>query len=290
MNYIGRFAPSPTGPLHFGSLVAALASFLDARNAGGTWLLRIEDLDPPRESRAAPKEIMAQLAALGLIWDNDVLYQSSRLLNYRDVLQLLIEAGLVYPCICTRKSVPPVYPGTCRSREFSDAESEYAIRLKVEEANIGFTDLMFGQKNWEFANQIGDFIVRRKDGLFAYQFAVVVDDHFQGVNRIVRGVDLLDSTPRQLALYHALNLRPPAYLHIPILVDRSGDKLSKQAHAKPIDISDPVRLLRQALIALGQDPQNGTASLTYLLSRAIKAWQVDRIPMEIRLSAPPDYL
>ena len=120
--------------------------------------------------------------------------------------------------------------------------------------------------------------------------AVVIDDDFQGVTRIVRGTDLLDSTPRQLALYRALNLRPPEYLHIPILVDRSGDKLSKQAHAKPIDISDPVRLLRQALIALGQDPQNGTASLTYLLSRAIKAWQVDRIPIEIRLSAPPDYL
>ena len=290
MNYIGRFAPSPTGPLHFGSLVAALASFLDARNAGGTWLLRIEDLDPPRESRAAPKEIMAQLAALGLTWDNNVLYQSSRLLNYREVLQLLIEAGLVYPCICTRKSVPPVYPGTCRGRKFSDAQNEHAIRLRVEAANIGFTDSVFGQKNWQIADQIGDFIVRRKDGLFAYQLAVVIDDDFQGVTRIVRGADLLDSTPRQLALYHALNLRPPAYLHIPILVDRSGDKLSKQTHAKPIDISDPVRLLRQALIALGQDPQNGTASLTYLLSRAIQAWQIDRIPMEIRLSAPPDYL
>ena len=290
MSYIGRFAPSPTGPLHFGSLVAALASFLDARNADGIWLLRIEDLDPPRESSRALNEIMSQLAGLGLTWDNDVLYQSSRLNDYRDALQLLIDAGLAYPCICTRKSVPTVYPGTCQDRKFSDVIVDCAIRLKVEEANIGFKDLVFGQKSWRFNDEIGDFIIRRKDGLFAYQLAVVIDDHFQGVNRIVRGVDLLDSTPRQLAVYRALNLKPPEYLHIPILVDKSGAKLSKQGHSKPIDITDPLRLLRHALITLGQDPQRRAVNLDNLLSRAIQGWQISRIPRQISLSAPPDYL
>ena len=290
MSYIGRFAPSPTGPLHFGSIVAALASFLDARNADGIWLLRIEDLDPPREIRTAPKEIMAQLAALGLIWDNDVLYQSSRQHAYREALKSLIKDNSVYPCTCTRKSVPSIYPGTCRNKKFSAIKGEYAIRLRVAPGMVSFKDLALGHKKWRFENEIGDFIIKRKDGLFAYQIAVVIDDNFQRVNRVIRGIDLLDSTPRQMSLYKALNLKPPDYLHIPIVVDKSGNKLSKQGNAKPIDIGNPSLLLREALVMLGQDPQRDARNQKELLSRAIKAWSIDRIPAQKSVLAPANYL
>ena len=290
MSYIGRFSPSPTGPLHFGSLVTALASFLDARSADGTWLLRIEDLDPPREIRTAPEEIMSQLRALGLTWDNEVLFQSSRQHAYQETLRLLIKDSLVYPCTCARKSVSKIYAGTCRNSKFSDTEGDYAIRLKVGGGDINFTDLVYGQKSWRCANEVGDFIIKRKDGIFAYQFAVVLDDNFQGVNRVVRGIDLLESTPRQLSLHHALNLRPPEYLHIPIIVDKSGKKLSKQGHAKPLDINNASHLLREALIALGQDPQQDAEGQNDLLGRAIRAWRVDRIPSRISISAPIEYL
>ena len=289
MNYIGRFAPSPTGPLHFGSLVAALASFLDARNAGGLWLLRIEDLDPPRESSHAPREIMSQLSALGLTWDKDVLYQSSRLEAYEETLNRLHSHGFAYPCTCSRKSVPRVYPGTCRQRKIAGTE-EYSIRLRVDAEAMEFTDRLFGLQRWSFGKEVGDFIIKRKDGLHAYQLAVVVDDNFQRVNNIVRGIDLLDSTPRQLALYKLLQLSPPDYLHIPIIVDQSGEKLSKQAHAKPIDTSSPQSLIREALIALGQETHKGVAGLGDLLERAIAAWQIERIPATAAQVAPADHL
>jgi len=289
MNYIGRFAPSPTGPLHFGSLVAALASFLDARNAGGLWLLRIEDLDPPRESSYAPREIMSQLSALGLTWDKDVLYQSSRLEAYEETLNRLHSHGFAYPCTCSRKSVPRVYPGTCRQRKIAGTE-EYSIRLRVDAEAMEFTDRLFGLQRWSFGKEVGDFIIKRKDGLHAYQLAVVVDDNFQRVNNIVRGIDLLDSTPRQLALYKLLQLSPPDYLHIPIIVDQSGEKLSKQAHAKPIDTSSPQSLIREALIALGQETHKGVAGLGDLLERAIAAWQIERIPATAAQVAPADHL
>ncbi len=289
MNYIGRFAPSPTGPLHFGSLVAALASFLDARNAGGLWLLRIEDLDPPRESSYAPREIMSQLSALGLTWDKDVLYQSSRLEAYEETLNRLHSHGFAYPCTCSRKSVPRVYPGTCRQRRLAETD-EYSIRLRVDAEVMEFTDRLFGRQRWSFGKEVGDFIIKRKDGLHAYQLAVVVDDNFQRVNNIVRGIDLLDSTPRQLALYKLLQLSPPDYLHIPIIVDQSGEKLSKQAHAKPIDTSSPQSLIREALIALGQETHKGVAGLGDLLERAIAAWQIERIPATAAQVAPADHL
>jgi len=290
MAYVGRFAPSPTGPLHFGSLVAALASFLDARHAGGTWLLRVEDLDPPRESEAAPDEIMSQLVGLGLHWDRDVLYQSTRLEAYEHSLTKLKDLGRAYPCTCTRKATPPVYQGTCRGNQFSEVSEAFSVRLLLHEEAIGFHDRVFGEQIWQPDSQVGDFIIKRKDGLFAYQLAVVVDDDFQNVNQIVRGFDLLDSTPRQLALYDALRIEEPGYLHIPILVDKSGDKLSKQAHARPIGIEDPMHQLRSALEALGQDPHTGVDTVADLLERAAKAWQTSRIPQDEERPAPSEYL
>ena len=289
MTYIGRFAPSPTGPLHFGSLITALASFLDARKAGGLWLLRIEDLDPQRESRDAPAQIISQLSALGLTWDKDILYQSTRLKNYEKVLNRLRNLGAIYPCICSRKSVPSIYKGTCRAKKFEELEV-YSIRLKVNDQTINFNDQLLGPQRWSVKDKVGDFIIRRKDGLFAYQLAVVVDDDFQGVNKIVRGGDLLSSTPRQLAIYNILGLYQPEYLHVPVIVDANGDKLSKQANSKPLVTSNPLRLLRHALTVLGQNPQKDVSQLSDLIDRAIKAWRVELIPASTRKVAPQDYL
>ena len=290
MSYTGRFAPSPTGPLHFGSLAAALASFLDAKHHGGAWLLRIEDLDPPRESATAPAEIMEQLRALRLHWDGDVLFQSSRLDAYAGALDSLLAKGRVFPCTCTRKATPPVYPGTCRHRRFEETREDYAVRLRLGDQPLGFDDRVFGLQSWEPGVDIGDVIIKRKDGLFAYQLAVVVDDDYQCVNQVVRGSDLLDSTPWQLALIDALDISRPIYLHIPVLTDAGGSKLSKQSHAKPLETSDPLSLLRAALKALGQpDCPQATSSET-LLEQASRQWQVERIPRHIETKAPSIFL
>lgn len=290
MGYVGRFAPSPTGPLHFGSLVAALASFLDARHAGGKWLLRIEDLDPPRESASAPAEIIEQLTRLGLNWDGEVFYQGTRDRAYRDAIEYLAGKGLVYPCTCTRKNTPPVYPGTCRGRNFDDVTEPHAIRLHLRQGSIGFNDRVFDAQSWDIEKEVGDFIIRRKDKLFAYQLAVVVDDHDQGINNVVRGADLLDSTPRQLALYEAFGFPQPDYLHIPILTDSEGHKLSKQAHAKPLGLSDPLHDLRAALRELGQYTQPDCQYPQELLKKAASAWQPALIPGNIEQRAPGTYL
>lgn len=290
MSYAGRFAPSPTGPLHFGSLVAALASYLDARHYDGKWLLRIEDLDPPRESAEAPREIMQQLTAFGLNWDDDVLYQGNRDEAYENALSKLAERNLIYPCTCTRKMTPPVYPGTCRGRSFNVISEPHSTRLRIASDSIEFCDRVFGLQRWETNDEIGDFIIRRKDGLWAYQLAVVVDDDFQGINQVVRGSDLLDSTPRQIALYQALDLPQPSYLHISVLLGPDGHKLSKQAHASPVKTDNPVGTLRAALKELGQDPQADCDEKGLLLERAARAWDVDNIPREMQVNAPADYL
>ncbi|MBT4162840.1 MAG: tRNA glutamyl-Q(34) synthetase GluQRS [Gammaproteobacteria bacterium] len=290
MGYVGRFAPSPTGPLHFGSLIAAVASYLDARHVGGKWLLRIEDLDPPRESKTAPEEIIEQLKHLGLNWDGPIFYQGNRDDAYNEVIELLGSAQRVYPCTCSRKQIPTVYPGTCRNRGFDQTTDDYAIRFKLRPGNVEFIDRVFGRQHWDLSEEVGDFIIRRKDGLFAYQLAVVVDDIDQGVNQIVRGVDLLDSTPRQLALYEALGRPPPSYLHVPIVVDGSGNKLSKQAHARPISVDNPVEALRSALVELGQNPQRPSRNPGELLARASEQWQPNLIPRQAELAAPAFYL
>jgi glutamyl-Q tRNA(Asp) synthetase len=285
-NYIGRFAPSPTGPLHYGSLVAALASFLDARHAGGKWLVRIEDLDPPRESQEAPIQILTQLQAYGLHWDDDVLYQSQRHEAYQAALSELNEQNLIYPCTCTRKTTPTVYPGFCRNNTFASIQGPFATRVKVPHHPIQLADRRIDSQTWNLTDDVGDFIIKRKDNLYAYQLAVVVDDIFQSVNQIVRGLDLLESTPRQLALYEIFASPAPTYLHLPILVDDNGIKLSKQAHARPIPIDDPRTYLNYALKDLGQPEVNPEHSVDAIIAKAIDAWDATSLPAASKITAP----
>ena len=283
--YIGRFAPSPTGPLHYGSLVAAVAGYLDARRNGGQWLLRIEDLDPPRESRKAPVEIMRQLEAYGLQWDGDVLYQSTRRPDYEAALDSI--RSRTFNCICSRKTTPIVYPGTCRSRGIQPGDdTPVAVRLGVRDETLCIHDRVCGEQTWDMSNQVGDFIIRRKDGLFAYQLAVVVDDIFQGVTHIVRGRDLLDSTPRQLALYQALHVEPPDYAHLPIIVDAQRIKLSKQTHARPISTQNPIPVLVRILRQLGQPDIDSAGSIEQVLEQAVQNWDIRAVTGEHELREP----
>ncbi len=278
--YVGRFAPSPTGPLHFGSLVAAVSSYLDAKKHHGQWLLRIEDLDPPRESTTAPAEIMSQLRDYGLFWDGDVLFQSSRLNAYEENLGRLRNQGLVFPCICSRKSIVGVYPGVCRSRSYETTEVPFAERLLTAGRKVEYEDLVFGTRYCDVEQDIGDFIVKRKDKLFAYQLAVIVDDAYQGVTHVIRGSDLMDSTPRQILLAEYLSLPVPAFGHIPVVTDVSGHKLSKQTHAAPIDRQNPLPVLRQVLSVLGQHSGSKVNTVEQLLDSAIQQWDINRIPRD----------
>lgn len=280
-HYIGRFAPSPTGPLHFGSIVAALASWLDARAHSGQWLLRIEDLDPPRESSSAPDIIKAQLEALGLTWDGTPLYQSTRLKAYETALAQLVKIGAVFPCTCSRKAVRGIYPGTCREKKFrSDPATFSAMRFRIPSKSVHFMDKISGLHQFNLINDIGDFIVRRRDGRTAYQLAVVVDDAHQGITDIVRGDDLLDSTPRQNCLIDALNYRPLRYTHLPVVLGHNHQKLSKQAHASPISTENPVKILQEALHCLGQNSIADTNSVENLLHEATATWNPATIPLE----------
>ena len=287
-DYVGRFAPSPSGPLHFGSIVAALASYLDARHVRGKWLLRIEDLDPPRESKTAPEEITSQLLAFGFRWDDEIIYQSNRLAAYQTALTQLDRQQQTFRCTCSRKSLPDVYPGTCRNAHHGES-SPNAIRFEVTDKITSIDDRALGLRSWNLAHDVGDFIIKRKDSLFAYQLAVVVDDDYQGVNAIVRGGDLLDSTPRQLSLYHALGRPIPSYLHIPVLTDNQGSKLSKQSHSAPVDTSNPSPILNAALLQLGQPIINETTSVTHLLDNAARNWQAELIPTHTFVNAPHEY-
>ena len=260
--YVGRFAPSPTGPLHFGSLVCALASYLDAKRHDGKWLLRIEDIDPPREQPGAADAIRRTLEVHGLCWDGEVRYQSQRSEAYWDCLNDLKKSRLIYPCNCTRARLTPLggrYDGYCR-RHPPAANEPCALRLKVTglpaefrhiDNAIEFVDRIQGIQKEDIARVSGDFVIHRKDGLFAYQLAVVVDDIDQGVTDIVRGDDLLDTTARQIFLYHILGKKPPRYAHIPVVKDQHGNKLSKQNHAPAIDDSVPANNLLAALTTLG---------------------------------------
>jgi glutamyl-Q tRNA(Asp) synthetase len=238
--YVGRFAPSPTGALHFGSLAAALASWLDARAAGGRWLVRIEDLDSPRTQPGAADDILHTLARLGLEWDGAVAYQSERAALYRRALERTSDK--TYWCACTRREIADsslglaadgaqIYPGTCRDG-IAPGKTPRALRLRVSQEAIAFTDRVQGSQQQILERDVGDFVLYRADGQFAYQLAVVVDDAEQGVTDVVRGADLLDSTPRQICLQRLLGYPPPRYLHIPAAVNTAGEKLSKQT-AKP---------------------------------------------------------
>jgi len=280
--YRGRFAPSPTGPLHAGSLVAALASWLDARAAGGTWIVRIEDLDPPREVAGASEEILRQLAACGLDSDEPVLFQSRRSDAYEAAFRRLIALGLVYGCACSRKDVEAaiaarpgwpegVYPGTCSAATVAPADVR-AWRLRVPDASVAFVDRAVGRYAQSLAREVGDFVIRRADGLWAYQLAVVVDDADQRITDVVRGADLLDNTPRQIHLQHALGLPLPRYLHVPLVVNARGEKLSKQTLAPALDRHAPLAALEEAGRHLGL-PRIGADNVASFLRAATGEWK-----------------
>ena len=280
--YVGRFAPSPTGPLHAGSLVAALASWLDARAVGGRWLLRIEDLDPPREVPGAARAIGETLLRIGLEPDGPIEYQSANTDRYRAALEQLQRTGHAYRCACSRRAVETaiaalprwpagVYPGTCSQLDLA-ARVARAWRFRVPPLAIGFEDRLCGVRQQDLAREVGDFIIRRADGLWAYQLAVVVDDAAQQVTHVVRGADLLDNTPRQIALQRALGLATPSYLHVPLVVNERGEKLSKQTGAAPLDTGRPLAELQRAARHLGLR-EIDAGSTARFLSDAITAWR-----------------
>jgi len=290
--YVGRFAPSPTGPLHFGSLVAAVASYLQARVNDGRWLLRVEDIDPPREEPGATQSILDALDRYGFEWDGDVIYQSeSRALHDAAVADLL-DRGLAYPCGCSRRDLADeprgplgvIYPGTCRNG--CDA-AETAVRIRVDDSPISFDDVLQGPQTQRLESESGDFVIRRRDGLIAYQLAVVVDDAIEGISEVVRGIDIMDSTPRQIWLQRLLGYRSPAYMHIPVITHPDGDKLSKLTGAPGISLDTIGPTLVDALCALRQDPPHDLADseLTDIWSWAVENWRPDQLRGVTAISA-----
>lgn len=282
--YIGRFAPSPTGPLHFGSLVAAVASYLQARVNDGLWLLRIEDIDPPREQPGASGEIVRTLERYGFEWDGDVIFQSTSSDAHEAGLASLIKHKLAYRCSCSRRdltdaprgSMGTIYPGICR--DGCDA-GETAIRVRTDNSEIGFEDLLQSRITQQLESESGDFIIQRRDGLIAYHLAVVVDDEIQGVTEIVRGIDLIDSTPRQIWLQQLLAFQTPSYAHIPVVTHADGDKLSKLTGAPGISQDEVEDTLVEALVVLQQrpPPELARATLPEIWSWATRNWQLGKI-------------
>ena len=300
--YRGRFAPSPTGPLHFGSLIAAVASYCDARAAGGEWLVRIEDVDSPRAHPDAEHEILSALERYGFAWDGPVVRQSERVPLYSAALDVLRSRDDVYPCACTRReqeSAPVgaggehVYRGTCREGIPADRtdRAARAWRLRVGQVRIDWCDRLQGPQTQDLAREVGDFVVRRADGLFAYQLAVVVDDDLQGVTDVVRGADLIASTARQILLQQRLGRTIPSYLHVPIAIGRDGAKLSKQTHAAPIPAA-PLPALVAAWRFLDQPIGSGSgapATPAEFWKWAISVWNPGRLPPVMMLPAPPAF-
>ncbi|MGO1068245.1 tRNA glutamyl-Q(34) synthetase GluQRS [Lysobacter sp. CA199] len=283
--YRGRFAPSPTGELHAGSLLAAFASWLLARQAGGAWLVRIEDLDPPREVPGAADRQLRALAGFGLVGDETVVRQSRRHALYQAALQDLLDRDLAFACHCSRSDLAASggIHRFCvpRTAQREGRAPQPAIRLRVhDDTAIGFDDAIVGAQSQDVARAVGDFVLRRADGYWAYQLAVVVDDADQGITDVVRGADLLDSTARQIALQRALGLPTPRYAHLPLLVDAQGRKLSKSDAAHPLDPADPLPALRAAWRALGQDEQALIAveTVTQLLDAARVSFSPAQIP------------
>jgi glutamyl-Q tRNA(Asp) synthetase len=295
--YRGRFAPSPTGPLHAGSVVAAVGSFVDARANRGDWLVRMEDLDPPREVAGAADEILRTLEALGLEWDGPVLYQSTRAEAYRAGLEQLRVRGVLFTCACTRKEVSDsaitasdgslVYPGTCRGG-LAPGRVARATRVRVDAAVIDFADAVQGRVRQDLAREVGDFVLVRADGLFAYQLAVVVDDAAQGITDVVRGADLLDSTARQIFLQRLLGVPNPRFLHLPVVTNAQGEKLSKQTLAAPVDPARAAESLFRALEFLGQTPPSALqrASVRDVLAWAVAHWRREGIPRRRTIAIP----
>jgi glutamyl-Q tRNA(Asp) synthetase len=291
MSYRGRFAPSPTGPLHFGSLVAAVGSYLRARSQDGEWLVRMEDLDPPREMAGAADDILRTLEQYGFEWDGPVLYQSSRHEAYHHHIEELRRAGLAYPCYCSRKAItehqarlggkPWVYPGICRGKPHRSGN--HAIRVNTENSGkIRFHDAIQGENIQPIEQEVGDFVIHRADGLYAYQLAVVIDDAEQGITEIMRGSDLLDSTARQIFLQQRFGFATPDYSHLPVAVNSDGEKLSKQTHAPPLNRKAPIQALWQALAFLGQSPlpELKGSDLESFWKWAVQNWKLEAVPRE----------
>lgn len=286
-DYRGRFAPSPTGDLHFGSLVAALGSWVRARNAGGSWLLRIEDLDPPREVPGAAVRIIEALARFGMPADEPIEYQSQRLDLYRAALARLREMGAAFDCRCSRSDLGPrgMHHACVRG---SDPARPPAVRVHAADAEIAFDDLLQGRVQQHLAHDVGDYVVWRVEGWPAYQLAVVVDDGEQGITEVVRGADLMESTPRQIHLQRLLGLPTPAYMHLPLALDAAGAKLSKSVHSHPVDPADPMPALRAALSFLGWPaaPFRGLRSPEAALALACLDFDPARLPRVPSMPAP----
>ena len=303
MPYIGRFAPSPTGPLHFGSLVAAVASYCDAKSNGGQWLLRMEDLDKPREMAGASDTILRSLEAFGFEWNAPIVYQSQRGDIYEDYLQHLKRKSFIYACTCSRKEIADssvaigvdgvMYPKTCYYNRLNSQSHASASRMDIGSwrinvdgaGEIGFNDAIQGNISQNLPADVGDFILKRKDGFFAYQLAVVVDDALQNIAHIVRGADLLDSTPRQIYLQNLFDFATPNYAHVPVAVNAAGEKLSKQTFAKPIDTRIASHLIVEALSFLDQMPPLGlkNASLAECWRWAIANWRITNVPRQDKI-------
>jgi len=286
--YRGRLAPTPSGPLHFGSIVAAVGSYLEARTRGGEWHLRIDDLDPPRVVPGAVDSILHCLEQLGFEWDGPVIYQSQRTPAYHAALHQLRQRGLVYPCACSRKDIAEhavmgvegrMYPGTCRDGMPAGREAR-AVRLRTTGARVEFDDAVLGPQTRDIAHEAGDFVLYRADGVFAFHLASAVDDGELGMTDIVRGADLLKSSARQIYVLGLLGLPVPRYAHLPIAVNASGEKLSKQTQAEPIDPRQPARVLVPALRFLGQAPPQELSgvNIRVLWDWATTNWRLARVP------------
>jgi len=294
--YRGRFAPTPSGPLHFGSLVAAVGSYLEAKSRGGEWQLRIDDLDPPRVAPGAVESILRCLEALGFQWDGAIVYQSRRMPAYHAALHQLRALGAVYPCACSRKEIADsalaateskIYPGSCREGLPSGRRAR-ALRLKVAGIRVEFEDGLLGPQLRDFGREFGDFVLYRADGVYAFHLAAAVDDAEYGMTDIVRGADLLESSARQLGLMALLGHRAPRYMHLPVAVDRSGEKLSKQTKAVPVDPARPLSVLQAVLRFLNQSSEAQSERMTVdeFWQHAILRWDLARVGVRLTGPAP----
>ena len=290
MPIIGRFAPTPSGPLHFGSLVSALASYCQAKSQQGQWLMRIEDVDTPRVVDGSARQILNHLEDFGFEWDGEIIYQSDQFERYETAVRQLLEQGNAYFCQCSRRGLRQakarsgplglIYPGTCRTSQLD--KQNHSIRINTESTGeTGYTDRLFGQVKINVSDQIGDFVIRRADSIYAYHLAVVMDDELQGVNQVVRGADLLEATCVHLYLQHLLGFKPPDYLHVPLVRNDNGDKLSKQTGATALDTSQAATLLVDALRVLGQPIERGLdrATAREVIEQAVRSWDYRRIPV-----------
>ncbi len=288
MSYVGRFAPSPSGPLHFGSLVAALGSYFQAKSQQGLWLVRIEDLDPPREMAGAATLILQALEAYGLKWDGDVVYQSQRHHIYQQQIEHWLTSGQAYLCQCTRKQIKAAgdfYLGSCRNKGLKES-SECSVRLRMDFPVESFIDLKHGEITIPKALSREDFIIKRRDGLYAYNLAVVLDDIEQGITEVVRGADLIEPTGRQISLYKTLKQTPVSYLHLPLAMDSNGNKLSKQNHATAINPDVPKPTLIQAMKFLGFSLPTGImdGTIEEIIQWGTKNWRIEQLPRQIEIT------